>query len=60
MNQPGETLTLEEAGVESIHLSYLDGRLEDGQGNFLTQLSSFARAGGGKGLIADVLLGYLR
>jgi len=58
VNQLDETLTLEEAGVLSLGLDFLETDEEDGKGNAVRQVSSFLRHDGARGLMVDALLKY--
>ncbi|MFW5857526.1 MAG: hypothetical protein ACOCX4_06595 [Planctomycetota bacterium] len=58
VNQIDETLTLEEAGVLSLGLDFLETDEEDGKGNAVRQISSFLRRDGARGLMVDALLKY--
>ena len=52
----GEILTLAQAGVQSINVSYQDSTTVDVNGNSLKQIGSFVRADGSIGSAADVWL----
>ena len=54
--QEGESMTLAEAGIVSINLGYDSGFREDGKGNVISETSTFTRADGSSGVIADVWL----
>ncbi len=56
----GETMSLEEAGVESINVGYENVREDDGKGNLIGQTGTFTRADGTTGLAADAWLQEIR
>ncbi len=56
INQAEESLTLAEAGVKSIDLRYDRRYEEDGKGNVIGERSTFTRADGSQGTVADVWL----
>jgi hypothetical protein len=56
VNQAGESLTLADAGIKSINLDYDKDRELDEHGNVIGETSSFTRADGSQGLVADVWL----
>ena len=56
--EPGELLSLREAGITSISLDYRDVRLGAAGGNTISQLATYQRADGSHGTAADALLNY--
>ena len=54
-NQLSESMSLLEAGIESIQLKYNELNECDGKGNMTGQSSSFTRTDGSKGYTADML-----
>lgn len=53
VSEASETMTLEEAGVESINVGYRDVREDDGKGNLIGQVGSFRTTDGDDRLAAD-------
>lgn len=60
VNQLEESMSLLDAGVKSINLNFETGWEDDGKGNVIAERSSFTRADGTTGTIADVLFKTLR
>ncbi|MBX3180456.1 MAG: hypothetical protein KF886_24160 [Candidatus Hydrogenedentes bacterium] len=59
VTEPGELLSLAEAGIVSISLDYAEVDKRAAGGNRITQIASFARADGSRGVAADALLNYI-
>lgn len=58
VTEPGELISLADAGIESISLNYREVRQAAAGGNTLAQVASFNWADGRTGLAADALLNY--
>lgn len=59
VTEPGELLSLAEAGIVSISLDYAEVDKRAAGGNRIAQIASFARADGSRGVAADALLNYI-
>ncbi len=59
VNTEDETMTLDEAGIESINVAYDNVREDDGTGNLIGQTGEFKRTDGTKGRAADAWLRQL-
>lgn len=57
--EPGELLTLAQAGVQSISLNYTNRDEVAAGGNRIAQIASFQHSDGRQGRAADVLLNYI-
>lgn len=57
--EPGELVTLKDAGVKEIDLGYRDVNEVVAGGNRVAQVSSFVRNDGTRGKVADAILNYL-
>jgi hypothetical protein len=53
VNQADESMTLADAGIQSINLRYNDSKELDRHGNVIGEKSSFTRTDGTQGLVAD-------
>lgn len=58
ITEPGELMTLREAGIQSISLNYRDVDMPAAGGNRLTQIASFTWSDGRVGKAADAMLNY--
>ena len=58
ITEPGELISLAEAGIESISLNYREVRQAASGGNTLAQVASFTWSDGRTGFAADALLNY--
>lgn len=56
---PGELITLREAGITEISLRYQQVNLQASGNNRVTEIGSYRRADGSQGLMGDVQLRYL-
>jgi hypothetical protein len=54
----GEIFSLGQLGIKSLDLASKDVSAEDSNGNQAVKVSSFQKADGGKGLLADIMLRY--
>ncbi|HOJ32022.1 MAG TPA: hypothetical protein PKY35_04225 [Candidatus Hydrogenedentes bacterium] len=59
VTEPGELITLKEAGVKEIDLGYRNVNEVVAGGNRVAQVSSFVRNDGTRGKVADAILNYL-
>ena len=60
VNQADESMSLAEAGVESLSLNHDNNRSYDAHGNVIGERSTFTRFDGSQGGMADVWLRYLK
>lgn len=60
VNQAEESMSLAEAGVKSLSLNHDNNRSYDEHGNVIGEKSTFTRADGSQGTMADVWLRYLK
>ncbi|MBN2713592.1 MAG: hypothetical protein JXR97_14320 [Planctomycetes bacterium] len=60
VNQIEESMTLLEAGIESLNTSFEDVDEDDGKGNVISQISEYSAKGGFAGRLADAMLLYYR
>lgn len=58
ITEPGELISLRDAGIAAIDLNYTNTNLAAAGGNRIAQIASFLRADGTRGLAGDVLLNY--
>jgi hypothetical protein len=58
INQINESMTLAEAGIESLNLGYYNINEEDEAGNKFTQESSFTKTDGSTNKMADAWFKY--
>ncbi len=58
ITEPGERISLADAGIESIRLDYRDVNQRAAGGNTIAQLASYQRVDGTTGTAADALLNY--
>lgn len=56
VNQASESMTLAEAGIKAINLRHDNNKNLDAHGNVVGERSTFTRADGSQGLVADVWL----
>jgi len=59
ITEAGELLSLNEAGIESIQLDYREVSQSAAGGNRITQIGTYTRSDGSRGLAADALLNYI-
>jgi len=59
ITEPGELLTLQEAGIAAIQLDYREVDEAAAGGNRLTQIGAYLRNDGTRGTAADALLNYI-
>lgn len=57
-SEPGELISLGEAGIAELHLGYVHVSMHASGGNRITQISSYRRTDGSMGHMADALLNY--
>ena len=59
ITEPGELISLADAGIVEISLGYRNVNQSAAGGNRITQVATFVRADGSRGTAADALLNYL-